>query len=503
MRNVILTVSFLGQVAASGQTKIQAGYVSPADQELSIKSIVVVPFTDSLSGIYAKPLTQKAQEILGNDPQWTLQTYPAKADAQLTGHVLKGTGGITLRLELAVGSSNLPLVTEESVEPQRFDIERMKAVLAESLNRLREKMPYRGVVLSRRGQEITLNIGRHQGLRDGATISIIQILKIARHPKKSFLVGTEKEILGKARVTKADDDLSFASVTFEKEPNLISVGMKVLPDEMVQYADPGVTGDNVAASEIEGRGDKKVAFGEKPVAWLPEPTPQYGRVQILAGLGQYSETAAFHSAGSVGGSNSTTPNLAVAGEAWVSPEWFVNFDLRQSAFSIANGLNGSSPQKLNVSLSRYDVGFGRTFLLGTDFIGPKIQLGLGLGQLTADVDSSSPVLFSNTHFGGLHFSFLFTTPVSDDNIWDIGARLRHTQFPSVSESVSSGNLGATNITDFSFMVGKKVRQNFRYVGELDFESYNADFSDGTVRPDPVSNVTIRATTLLVGLEYLF
>lgn len=521
-----LTICVLPLSRATAQTKNQtSSFVSAADHELSVKEVAVAPFTDNVSGIYARPLTETLREALANDPRWSLAVYPnhpshpetfedapadvqkilreAKADALITGRVLKGPQGLTLRLVLYVGPSGLPLAIEEANEPQRFETERMKEVVITTSQRLRDRLPYRGVVMSRRGQEVTINLGQKSGLRNGTEVDLIQILKVRRHPKLHIVVGTEREILGKVRIFKADEELSFGNITYEKEPGLIEAGAKVLPEEGISYAAPILGPDGKPLPDLSNRPDKNVAFGEKPIEWLPEPIPQYGRVHVMAGIGQYAQTVGLQTAGSTSGSSSMTPNLEIGGEAWIDREWWVGFDLRQSAFSVDNGLAGSTPGKINMSLGKYDVSGGYNFLLGNDFFGPKIQAGLGLGKFSARADTTTPPLFSNMEFGGPFVALTFSTPLGDDNVWDIGARFKYYINPSVSEGLSSGGRKSVSASDFSFLAGYRVRRNFRYIAEANIEYYNADFDGNGDRPDPVSSIGHRATTILGGLEYSF
>lgn len=525
VRALVLFLGLFPAWSLRAQTKTQPVFVSKADEDLSVKAVTVGTFTDNMSNIYARPLTEYAREKIAKDPQWALMDFPTKgvkvealedrpndvkkiltetkADALLTGRLVKGPSGFAMTLILFVGPSGQPLLIEESTEAERFDLEHLKLRFDEAFAKMRGKMPYRGILLSRRGQEVTFNIGKNAGLHDGSEVSVIQILKVNRHPKKHFMISTDREILGKIRVFKADDELSFGHVIFEKEAGLVTVGMKVLPDEVVRYNEPVVTADGKAVEDLSNRPDKPVAFGEKPVEWLPEPPPQYGRVQALAGFGQYNQSVALQTAGGTDGSNSLAPTLGVSLEGWLNTEWFIGFDLRQSAFSINNALSGSSPSTLDVSLSKYDVSFGYNFLLSPDFFGPKLQLSGGIGKFSSRVTDSTPTLFSSMDYGGTFLGFLFNTPLGDDGGLDMGVRLRYFIAPGVSESVSSGNTKSVSASDFAFLVGKRVRRNFRYVGELNFENYVSDFSGSGARTDPASGISHKFTTLLLGLEYAF
>ncbi|HRO68331.1 MAG TPA: hypothetical protein PL182_12250 [Pseudobdellovibrionaceae bacterium] len=254
---------------------------------MSIQRVAVFPMTDNLSGIYAGPLTESLKSRLSMDPRWSLvetrnfslgaeesadrireAMKVLKADAVLTGRVQKGPAGLTLRLTLYAGSEGLPLLAEEAVEPRQFSTDRMNFLLKESLQRLRDRLPFHGIVSSRRGQQVTINLGRNSGLRDGDTVDVIQILKVNRHPKLNFMISTDKEILGKARIFKADEELSFANLIYEKEAGVVVPGLKVLAPRPIVYAEP------VTAGGTSARADAPLAFGEKPIEWLPEPTPR-------------------------------------------------------------------------------------------------------------------------------------------------------------------------------------------------------------------------------------
>lgn len=472
--------------------------------------------TDNLSGIYAGPLTESLKSRLSMDPRWSLvetrnfslgaeesadrireAMKVLKADAVLTGRVQKGPAGLTLRLTLYAGSEGLPLLAEEAVEPRQFSTDRMNFLLKESLQRLRDRLPFHGIVSSRRGQQVTINLGRNSGLRDGDTVDVIQILKVNRHPKLNFMISTDKEILGKARIFKADEELSFANLIYEKEAGVVVPGLKVLAPRPIVYAEP------VTAGGTSARADAPLAFGEKPIEWLPEPTPQYGRAQILGGLGQYSQSSNFRTAGGVSGTNSLTPNLALMAEGWLNRDWWVGFSLRQSAFSVNNGLANSFPGKINMSLSKYDVSAGYNFLLGNDFFGPKLQLSLGMAQFKSRADESTPLLFSNMDFGGTFVGFNFNTNLGEESLWDVGARMKYYLSPDASDSADSGSVKSVSANDFAFLLARRVRQNFRYVGELNFEYYSADFNDNGSRNPSVKSNSHRATTLWLGLEYAF
>ncbi|HWU43040.1 MAG TPA: hypothetical protein VN132_06360, partial [Bdellovibrio sp.] len=379
----ILSFAFPGLAQTNSQTNNQPTntYVSAVDQDLAIKSIALVPTTDNVGGIYAKPIEEELRHLLNADKQWSLAEFPkdlkikselldehpedvkkilqaGKSEAALSSKIIKGPRGISVTLTLFVGREGLPLLQESLSDYKGFEIADIKTQTDKLFENLKSRMPFRGVILSRRAQQVTLNIGSSYGLKPDSRVSVVQIIKINRHPKLKFMISTEKEVLGRVKLFKVEPYLSFGYVELEKEPGVIAVGAKVMPDEFVKYSTPVVTSSGKVLEDITQRPDKDVAFGEEPKEWVPESNPQYGKVELLAGFSSYTQNAKLNAEGSISGSNNFAPNILVRGELWLNPQWFVGLNLRQSVFSIDNGLSGSSPGKLNMSMSQYGVSGG-------------------------------------------------------------------------------------------------------------------------------------------------
>ena len=495
------------------------------DQALTVRTVVVVPTEDNVSGIYAKPIDAHLQEVLAQDSQWTpsdfknfkgidlnsLYSNPkevmklakaANADAVLKTRLSKGPAGINGKMTLFSGFDGLPLVEEAVEKLDKFEISEVNQSFEQTLRSLRNRLPYRAEVLSRKGQDLTINAGKNAGMKVGHDLSVIQILKVNRHPKLKFIISTEKEILGKAKLYKVEDTLSFAKLVMEREPGVVQVGGKVLPDEYIQYSDPYITEEGKVLSDLGKRNEKNIAYGEKPEEWVPEHSAQYGKVDVLAGITQYNQTANFAAAGAIDGSNNLAPTLSLAGEFWISPEFFAGLDLRSSAFSVSNGLPGSSPGTINMTANYYNLKFGYNFLLSPDFFGPRLQLTGGFAKFSTQASDTSPLTFTNMAFGGTVLGFAAQMPLGPTTPMDVGARFNYFWNPTVTESPSSGSNGDVKMNDFGFFLNHHAKQKMSYIGELRFESYSAKFNNGS-RPDPVSSITHKVTSLLVGVEFLF
>ncbi|WP_415063512.1 hypothetical protein [Bdellovibrio sp.] len=513
-------------LAAWAQTNAQNAYISAVDQDLAIKSIVLVPTTDNVGGIYAKPVEDELRQLLNDDKQWSLANFPpdlkikseilderpqdvqnilqaAQSEAALTSKIIRGPRGISITLTLFVGREGLPLLQESLTDYKGFETAEIRAEVKKLFENLKYRMPFRSTILSRRGQQVTLNLGSAYGLKPDSRVSVVQIIKINRHPKLKFMISTEKEVLGRVKLFKVEPYLSFGYVEMEKEPGVISVGSKVMPDEFVKYSVPVTTPSGKVLQDITTRPDKDVAFGEEPQEWLPTMPPQFGKIELMAGLSNYTQNATLVTSGSISGSNNLAPNIMARGELWLNPEWYVGLQLRQSVFSIDNNLAGSSPSKLNMALGQYGVNLGYNFLLTNDFFGPKLQIAAGYLNTNFTVDDSTPTAFTTMKYGGFMISLAGQFPVSEEVPVDIGGKLDFFLNSALSESKSSGASSDNKINAFSFFVDYKMKTRFKIRGEILLENYNSDFSGTGQRTESATSASHKLTTLMGGVQYLF
>lgn len=498
-------------------------FVSAADQDLTVKTVTAVPFTDNIKGIYAKPLYKKFSDLLSNDKQWAYQPLPENTPAALdldenpdavkalmkgagaqglfTFRVTKGPKGLNARLIFFVGSSGLPLLQEELIDYPGFETADLEKQLQNMYEKIKARLPYRGLVLSRRGQEVTVSLGFKTGLRNNDEVSVVQILKVNRHPKLKFIVSTEKEILGKIKIFKTDEYLSFGYVTYEREIGAVQANAKLLPKDFVQYNEP-ISQNGKIIPGLENRSDRELSYGDNPQEWLPQQPPQYGRIALLAGLGNYGISSNLQS-GSIDASTTLAPQIAIKGELWISSEWNVLYNLRQSVFSVSNPLAGSTPGTLNMSLSSYSVLGAYNFLMSEDFFGPKIQLSAGYSTFSSHSDQSTPLAFTNMNYSGLVFGLAGQFPLSEEVPMDLGAQINLFLSPGLSESVSSGDSSKSNINQFGFFGVYHLKSRFKIRGELNFEYYSTDFSGAGSGSHISSNSTQKLVNFMAGIEYAF
>lgn len=520
LASYIFILSFVS-IWSQAQTNAQNVYVSSADDELSIKTIVLTPTTDNVGGIYAKPIFEELQKIINNDKQWNFKTTtspqskslldsPAEAirimrttDAQaaLESHIIKGPKGISLTLNLFTEKTGLPLLSETITDFKGFETADVKIEAARLFESLKSRMPYRGTILSRRGQQVTLNLGSAYGLKVDSKLTAVQIIRINRHPKLHVMVGTEREVLGRIKLFKVEPYLSFGYVEMEREPGLLQAGTKLVPDEFYKYATPITVAGGKVLQDISSRPDAELAFGDNPSEWLPSSPPQFGKLEVLAGLASYNQKANFKS-GESASANTYMPSILLRGELWLNPNWYVGLSTRQGITSLDNNLPGSSPGSLNLAMSSYGVSLGYNLLLTEDYFGPKMQIAGGYTTTKFTVDKSQPLAFSSMEYSGLHLSMSGQFPLSPEIPIDIGGKLDFYLNPRLSENASSGS-SSNQMNTFSFFMDYRMQTRFKIRGELMFENYSSNFSGTSSRSPQPDSASHGVSTLLLGIQYLF
>ena len=510
-----------------------ATYVSQIDEDLTLRRVGVLPVVDNVEGIYSRPVEAQLIEMARASHRWDYVETPISGtmpalidleenpdqvikltksldvDAFFGAAIVKGPSGLSIRLDLFLKKDGKLLAQEILKDHPRFELAEVRDRMGELYRRIVAKIPYEGLVLSRQLNRVTINLGKADGLTKDQTISAIQIISVTRHPKFNFLVSSEKEILGKIKILKVDDTLSFGAIISEKERGAIQKMAKISGLTQVQYPE-GTLGENHGAPDITNRSDATVTLGKDPKEWLPTRPPSFGAAGAKFGLGTYNNSVSLGSTGTFSASTKVYPSLSVFGELWLTPHWTIRADVMQGVMSVDNPRPGSTPGTLNESVGRYSMQGEYNFLLRDDFFGPKMQLGAGFSQYNVFVQGSNPTALTTDTYSGVFVTVGGSFPISDDKIWYLGGRLNIYLFPNLNETpVSSGGSPKTNIDEFSFSVEKKIFQNLRLTGSVDFALYSTSFTgagtrtDGNGNPEQADSMSQRSVSLTGGINYMF
>ena len=526
---------FAQSTSSKNKSPFPVKYTSLADQNILLKTITLAPVYDNMNGIYSAPIQKLLVELLQNDKAWgyaeiegisknyfveNYDTNPndvletlAKTRAQglLTAFITKGPRGISAKLKLFTHDQGL-LLNEEVVEDlNAFEVSRVRESFVTMFHNLKNKLPYRGYVLSRRGLEVTISLGAINGVKPGQELTLAQIIKLNRHPKLKTLVGVEKEIIAKVEVTKVDTYLSFGRITFEKETGVVDVGAKVLPAEFLSYPSPklnaegGVIGD--VPSQIKERPytdvivkDVNVQEEKKEVLDRENST---GVIRAQGVIMQYSETNNLVNGLSPCSRQGFAPGVLLGLQYNLRDNWFFDFNTQLSSFSADNGLAGSTPASLSYTFMRYTAALGYNYKYDDDPEGISFAASLGIDSYKSTVSDSAPVALTSTDTNSFSLHLQALMPLGPDYPYSIGARFNLALNPAQSESpVNSGSAKAT-ITSLGFFGLYPLNEKLRVRVDLDLTNINARYSGAATRSNPAGSSSIEMMSEMFGVEYLF
>ncbi|MBC7420943.1 MAG: hypothetical protein H7328_09455 [Bdellovibrio sp.] len=529
--NLVLTQAGAQVTSAKNKNPFPIKYTSAVDQKIILKTITLAPVYDNVNGVYANPIQKLLIDLLQNDKVWGYSEFPnisqkifvenfdskpnevldvlAKTGSQgmLTALITKGPRGLNARLKLFTQDQGIILLEESFLDLNTFEISKLRDEFVILYHNLKNKLPYRGFVLSRRAVEVTLNLGSQNGVSLGQELTLAQILKLNRHPKLKTLVGIEREIIGRVKVTKVESYLSFAQIIFERETGVVDVGAKVLPTEYVSYPMPILNNEgdvisdektkvHVEAPRVEERSQPK----DIP---LDSKSEHIGKATIQGGLMQYAESTSLASGVSVDAKQDFSPTFLLGGQLFFLKDFFVDFNIRQSFFSADHSLAGSTPKDLSYTVSRYSGAIGYIYLIDGTPSGPQVSGAIGLTSYKTQVSATTPVALTSTQTDGISLKLTGIIPLQPEYPFAIGADAQFLVSSNFSESpVSSGSSNST-VTAVSVFATYNYSPTIRYRADLGFESINASFSGVSTRANPSKSTTIKSTSQLFGIEYLF
>ena len=504
-------------------------YVSSVDADLTIQRWTTYPLIDNLGGIYANPLQTQLKTLMEETPQfrWVdpardLKIAPeefedhaglavdfqkkSKVDGFIAGRISKGPQGLSIRLGLFSGENGLPVGFETKSEIKSFHIEDLKKDLTQTYFRLISKIPYRGKLLSRRDSGVTINAGQNSHLREGQEVFAVQITHVQRHPKFGFLINVEKEIMGKIRITKVEDALSFGTIVSERSEGLLKPGFKVMFEDFVDYGEPGRLKDGHFITGVGQNPNSDLAFGKDPKEWQPLSPPSFGKLALLLGVGSYTLSNNLVTSGSVDAKNSMLLSPHIEGEMWLSAHWFMQLELHHYSAQMNNGLAGSAPSSLSMQTLETELLGGYNVLVGEEFWGPKLQLLFGMNQMDSKIGDSTPKAYTSMQYGGLAIGVGGSIPMSQETELPltIGGKFIYDFMPTLSEApASSGSSSTTSISKFSLFGEYQTKPRMALKAELSFHQYNTNFSGKGSRSEAATSAAHSITTIAGGVVFLF
>lgn len=503
-------------VSQKNKSPFPTQYFSAADEALIIKSVTLAPVYDNSNNIYKKTVEDHLKSLIKEDYFWAFAEFippkenfrvdefdenlnltlealnKSRADGVLTCFLIKGPQGMTIQLNLYGKGTGKLLLREEFQDPKLFEISKINEAITKMYTNLKSRFPYSGYITSRSGNIVTVNIGKNSGVKDGDTITIAQILKINRHPKLNFMTGVEKEILGRVLLTQVESETSFGEISLEKEAGVITKGHKILPLDFVKYPPKGIA----PLSEI--------IPGEKnPIEWLPAPTPQFGKIALMAGTTRFSDSAVLVNDTSLKAESDLGLTFDLSTELWITPEYFVELELQQSLFKADNPLPGSNPRSLNYTLNTMDLSFGYKYLIDGHFWGPQLFASLGYYTHSIRVSDSTPTALTSFDLNGFDLTVGGMFPVTLKNDFALGAQAKFLFFDNFMEKpVSSGGPSST-YSRFDVLASYQYTTNINLLGTISLTNVQVTYTGNGAKNPASRSLDEKISTYLVGVEYLF
>ncbi len=527
MNHFLLKWAIAGVFLSTFAMAASNAYVSEIDKSFTVHKVGVLPVVDNVGGIYSRSVESKINELIKEshrfdlieiksaDARKTIDDYEVDpeaiknigkkygVDAVISARVGKKEKTIDIILDMFLTADGLLLSQDRIENEPQFEISDVERKTIELYSRVVGKLPYKALVLSRQGNRVTLDIGGRDGIRSNTIVSVEHIISAKRHPKFNFLLSTEKEIMGKIKIIKVDDTLSFGVVLQEKDRGVVGPDSKITGLDFVNYTESLPGAESLQPTQAADLGQNAISFGKNPKEWLPPRQPSFGRVGVSLGLGTYHSAISLRNAGSFSGDVPVYPQLGVSSEIWMTPSWYLGGLIQQGVMSVTNPQTGT-PTKLGANTSHYDVHFGYKFLLQDDFWGPVINLHLGFAKYTLFIDASTPLTFTSSSYSGLYGGLGGSVPLSSDRRYYFDVNLDRYLFPSMVESPSTSGAGSDNsVTSFSFGGSYKMTSQFWVSAHLGFEFYSSTFTGTGSRNDTGLNASQSLTTLTSGIDYLF
>lgn len=517
MRILVLLTLVLTSIFAYAQKK--SVYQGPADELITVRTISLLPVFDNIRGIYARPIESHLVENLKNSHQWQYTesnmagpvltpdelesdstavenlANGITSDAFIAMGIVKGPSGISMKLNLFLKADKKILLQDTVTGISRNHIDSLKDTALEMLKRTLRKLPYSGIVMSRDGTRVTVNLGKKDGVENNQVISVIQIIKLNRHPKFNFLINSEKEIIGKIKLIKIDETLSFGRIITEKEAGTIQSNSKIGPLSDIVYANTDSLSENSEGEQsLTQRPESQISFGSNPESWVPRRQPTFGRIGAKMGVGRFQENSSGTQ--SLDASAPLYPNVALEGELWLNPVWSMHATMRQGIISTRNPVSGGSPSDLSHSLSAYEFVLGYNFRVANSLRSPKFEVLGGFSNYRLFVDQSTPVGLTTKSYSGPKFGVTGSYPMPGSSPYTVGAALNFMFDPKLKETPSTSGSGDHSVSSFGGFVDKQLSINLAARFALDFELYSSDFSGG-------GSSSQKHTLASAGLYYLF
>lgn len=422
-------------------------------------------------------------------------------DGALWGEILKQGSIFKLKFSLFDRNGQLYLSSEKIIEPE-LNVKNLNRATHDLLAELFSSLPYQGWVVGKKDQLITINFGLKHGAKVGADVDVILITQLRRHPIEGFVTQTEKQIIGKLKIQKVEQDISFCSLVSERYPGIVTIGSKIEAPTLVQYPALIKSQDGTLIKPHLDPREDSIVVGQNPNEWV-DRQPQFGLIGFGFGLAQNSiNQNLVGPRGSVSGQAQLLPSLSLNGELWLTTHAVLDLMFRQSVGRLSFKEDSKS-STLNYSDSLIKLGVLYRFIFGSDPSLSYFFLGGRFFQFKNAVQETASFDLTSFQYSGLAtvLGMRYALPVQRIALI---AQMEIPIFTNVTESpVTSGNSQSPSRTFFNiggeYFIAPTKSLQLTWGSEL----LSTQFSGTGTRPDSATQSTQYQSIMMLGLNYYF
>jgi len=177
-------------------------------------------------GLIEKVIKEQ-QLVLDKKEHLLIITDSAKllgAKVLISGFVIKYEDMIEVGVRV-INVDNASIIAAESAKTSADDpLEKTTDQLVEKVKNI---FPFEGIVVFRTGDNITIDLGRCDGIKSGMYFAVFKEYKVVRCPETRRIIDCARIQTGVFKIQEVKDKISTASISVEKYSDAIAIGQTI------------------------------------------------------------------------------------------------------------------------------------------------------------------------------------------------------------------------------------------------------------------------------------
>ena len=277
-----------------------------------------------------------------------------------------------------IGDNGQDIFFSEKMRLRNNDIDLISQTVISWLNIYEKTIPYDGRVIGVLDKQFTIDLGAASKIFVGNNLRVIRPMRKNNHPLLNEIVGWETEMLGKGKVLNVSESQSLAEITE------YSIGQHPR------------SGDWVIREGTLNKEVQKVTEDSEPER---HELGQIGTLSIGTKIGGGSDAT------SVSGLARKIMGLIFGfhfkGELWATRNYWLSLELERNIGSYLNNTKGAVLNSVGLIQDIFKFKLGYKYLPLGFFWGPQIDLYLGYGIYSYDLEISKKEGFGHHRTKGL------------------------------------------------------------------------------------------------------